>query len=333
MSGPLNPEVIALKLGEAGPEVRASEILPDVWSLFTIHGGGNSKRAPKIPNRAFIYRLHAADGSSFLAMVNAVWPDEERGEPFAMLKRMEDELGAKLRFIINPGPEHHLSLVPYAKAFPEARVVVSAGRIERENPALCALDNVETIPKGDALPELAAAGLHVHVWDGWMDGRLLARAQFRFRCPLGTTEPTLFFHAPTRSLINGGHGWFLWGKGDALPLPVRLLLRAREGEVVWSPRHHVVFDEERCQASAARLLEWPVETLLDLHVGKDRHLVGTAGKVVRSLVQPVVDGEWSHLPFKRGRLEIPEGYVTGGDWKSYRDIPASAWSDELKPEG
>ncbi len=64
-----------------------------------------------------------------------------------------------------------MSLHHYAEASPDARVMVAAGRIEREKPVLCALDNVQAMPLGDPLPELAAQGLHVHIWDGLMEGQ------------------------------------------------------------------------------------------------------------------------------------------------------------------
>jgi hypothetical protein len=42
-----------------------------------------------------------------------------------------------------------------------------------------------------------------------------------------------------------------------------------------------------------------------------------AKAAVDALCQPIVDGDWAALPLPREPLGIPEGRVTGGDWRSY----------------
>lgn len=157
------------------------------------------------------------------------------------------------------------TLTDYATAFPEARVLVAAGRIQRENPRLCAMDNVEAMAVGDAVPELAEQGLHVHVWDGLMEGKLINLSQFRFGARRGTSEPTLFWHEPSGTLLNGGHAWLYWGETTAVSWLARRLFGMKKGEVVWSPGYYSVFDRPRCAESARRVVDWPVESLLDLH--------------------------------------------------------------------
>jgi len=305
-------------LGRATGDVRLHKIAPDVWSLFSMHGGGNSRIAPKIPNRLLVFRVKDAAGKGSLIILNAIWPDEKNDQPFAALRALSNELGAPIRYILNPGPEHHLSLDKYALAFPDARVCVAAGRIERENPALCALDNVETMTAGDALPELSRQGFHVHVWDGFMEGAILNRAQFRFGAKRGTSEPTVFWHETSGSFLNGGHGWFYWAEADKQPWLIRKMMRLRKGEVVWSPVHYSVHDEKRCIESGKRILDWRFDNLLDLHAGLDQRIDGGAYQIAEGLLEPLIAENWESLPFKREELEIPEGKVTGGDWKSYR---------------
>ena len=316
------PEQCCMVLGRAVGAVQLQPVARDVWSLFTVHGAGNSRFAPRIPNRLLVFRVRDGSGRASLAVVNAVWPDTERDEPFQALRTLSNELSAPIRYIINPGPEHHLSLPEYARAFPDARVCVAAGRIERENPTLCALDNVETMPVGDVLPELSRQGLHVHVWDGFMEGRIINRSQFRFGARRGTAEPTVFWHEPSGSFLNGGHGWFYWAEGDSPPWLVRKMMHLREGEVTWSPIHYSVHDEPRCIDSARRILDWRFEHLLDLHAGVDQRIEGTAYEVAQSLLRPLIDENWDALPFGRESLEIPKGTVTGGDWRSYRRLTA-----------
>jgi hypothetical protein len=311
-------EVCCMALGKATGDVRLTAIGPDAWCLFTMHGAGNSRFAPRLPNRLLVFRVRDASGRAALVVLNAVWPDLERDQPFAALRDLSASLGAPIQFILNPGPEHHMSLMAYAEAFPDARVCVAAGRIQRENPALCAMPNVLVMPPGDALPELSRRGFHVHVWDGFMEQGFVSKSQFRFGAKRGTAEPTVFWHEASGIFVNGGHGWVYWAEGDKQPWLLRKLLKAREGAVVWSPLHYSVFDAKRCAASGERILDWRFEHLVDLHAGPDKRIEGHAHAVAEELMRPLLAGEWEALPFAVAELEIPEGTLTGGDWKSYR---------------
>jgi len=305
-------------VGKTVGDVYFTPIAKDLWSLFTMHGAGNSRFAPKLPNRMFAYRVRDASGKPSLVFLNVVWPDLTNDQPFAAMRALSAELGAPIRLILNPGPEHHLSLDKYAEAFPDVRICVAAGRLERENPALCALDNVETMPVGDVLPELSRQGLHVHVWDGFMEGTFANKAQFRFGAKRGTSEPTVVWHEASGTFLNGGHGWFYWADGDKQPWLIRRLMKLRKGEVVWSPIHYAMHDSARCVESARRILDWRFEHLLDLHAGADKRIEGGAYEVAEALLRPMVEENWEALPFGVEDLEIPEGTVTGGGWKSYR---------------
>ena len=311
-------EECCMVLGRTVADVHLAQIGPDLWSLYTLHGGGNSRFAPQIPNRLLVFRVRDAGGNPSLIIVNGVWPDEENDQPFIALRALSVELGAPIRFILNPGPEHHLSLDKYAVAFPDARVCVAAGRIERENPALCALDNVETMASGDALPELSKQGFHVHVWDGFMEGKILSQSQFRFGAKRGTAEPTVFWHESSGAFLNGGHGWFYWAEGDKQPWLIRRLMRLKQGQVTWSPLHYSMHDRGRCIESARRILDWRFDRLLDLHAGQDKRIDTGAHDVAEGLLRPMIEENWDDLPFGVEALQIPEGKVTGEGWKSYR---------------
>lgn len=311
-------ECCALVVGKAADEVRLSQIGPDLWSLFTIHSAGNARFGPRLPNRMLAYRVRDAAGNATLVLANAVNPDLEKDQPFKALRALSAELGAPIRYIINPGSEHHMTLGLYAEAFPDARVCVGAGRVERENPALCAMDNVEMLAHGDALPELSSQGLHVHVWDGFMEGNIMNRSQGRFSAKRGTAEPLVFWHEASNSLLNGGHGWFYWAAADKQPWLVQKVMRLKRGQVTWSPFHYTIHDAARCAASAERVLDWKFDRWLDLHAGQDQRIDSGAHDIVRGLLRPVLEQDWDALPFGVEPLEIPEGTVTGGDWKTYR---------------
>lgn len=301
----MEEEVQAITLGKAEAEVEPRQIAEGVWSIYALHKpaiGGSP-----LANRCLIYRVDGEAGATpWLVLVNAITPDLERDEPFAAIRKLAASLGAEVRYVFNPGPEHHLSLTPYAEAFPDAKIGIAKGRIERENPAVCALGNVMLLPPGDVCPELRARGFHVHVWDGLMEGKITNLVQARFRAKRGTAEPTLFFHEPSRTLLNGGHGWWYWGEKTFLPWPARKLFGMRQGAVVWSPYHYTVFDKDRCAASAERVLGWDFDTLLDVHVPMNDWLHEGAYAAVEPLCRPMVEGRWDALPLKHEPLEIPE---------------------------
>lgn len=299
----IEPEHVSIRLARAQEDMRPRQIAPGVWSIFAVHkppGPG------ELPNRCLLYSVADEAGKRSIIVVNGITPDLDANEPFNAIREHASSLGAEVRHIFNPGPEHHLSLAHYARAFPEAGIYVAAGRIPRVNPELCAMDNVHAMPPGDALPELAAQGFHVHVWDGLMEGRIGNVVQGKFFEPRGTAEPTLFFHEESRTLLNGGHGWWYWGEQAPVPWLARKLFRMKQGQVVWSPKHYCVFDEARCQASARRVLEWEVEQLLDLHAPMDDWMKSGAGPAVAGLCRPIAEGRWKDVPLKHDRLQIPE---------------------------
>lgn len=298
------PEQCGIILGRAQADLSPVPVAQGVWSLCAVH---RPPTGGKLINRCMLYEVEHPGETKSLVVLNGITPDLERDEPFGAIRRLAKERGASVDYIFNPGPEHHLSLAHYARAFPEARVLVAAGRIEREAPELCALDNVEAMAPGDALPELARAGLHVHVWDGLMEGRFPNTVQGRFFVPRGTAEPTLFFHERSKTLLNGGHGWWYWGRESAVPWLARKLLGMRQGEVVWSPRHYFVWDRDRCAASARRVVEWDFEQLLDLHVPLDDWLMVGAKEAVDGLCRPIAEGRWDDVPLRHDTLQIPEG--------------------------
>jgi len=301
-SGP--QEECSFHLGRASEAVRACKIAEGVWTIYALH---QPPVGPPLPNRCVIYEMDGiGDEKPTLAVVNAITPDSEKDEPFATIRRLAAERGADVAYIFNPGPEHHISMHHYARAFPAATIVVAAGRIERENPELCALSNVKCLRPGDVLPELAERGFHVHIWDGLMEGKIGNVAQGRFRAKRGTAESVLFYHTRSKTLLNGGHGWWYWGKETYMPWLARKMFRMKKGKVVWSPMHYRVFDKERCARSAARVLEWDVDLLLDLHVPLNDFMSAGVQSALHALCTPMVEGNWNELPLKQDSLQILE---------------------------
>ena len=59
-------EGCCMVLGKVMSTVRFAQIGPDVWSLYTMHGAGNSRMSPKIPNRMLAFRLCSKQLSVFM---------------------------------------------------------------------------------------------------------------------------------------------------------------------------------------------------------------------------------------------------------------------------
>lgn len=82
--------------------------------------------AVPIHNRSVVVRVPGG-----LAIIN---PAELRPEVLRDLRRLEEETGAGVRYLISPGDWHYLFIGQHKKAFPAATVYVPPGRIPSKTP-------------------------------------------------------------------------------------------------------------------------------------------------------------------------------------------------------
>jgi len=315
-------EQLCMDMGRATGDCTPCPVDEDVWTQVARHGPGQVAGSSSVTNRSIVYRLHPPDGPPFLVVLNGLWVDEEADQPFEGLRALESTTGARVRFILAPGGSHHLSLTAYARAFPEARVCVADGRIPRTNAELVAEPNVEVYPPASPPPELEAAGLRVHVVAGLMEGVGARRLQ---RIVGGnrdyhpdSTEPLVVLHVPTGSITSGGHQWWFLPADEAVvfhhPVARRLILRVLSlAQTYLTPGHivaetnrlYAIHDREALQASAAEILSWEFDALIDLHAPPNKGLRVGARRLFEELLEPLAAGQWDRVPWAEGSLPRP----------------------------
>jgi len=312
-------EEICMDMGQATTDCVPRSVAPDVWTQCARHGPGQRKGPLSVTNRSIIYRLHPPQGEAFLVLLNGLWVDLDGDQPFRGLRALEQETGARLRYILSPGASHHVSLAHYARAFPEAQVWVAAGRIRRMNPELLALDNVHDYPIEAPPPELAQAGLLVQVVGGLMEGPATVKAQ-RFAAGVkgyvcNATEPLMVCHVPTGAVTSGGHQWWFVPDGHdnvfTLPLVLKWMLSLfglgfgymAPGRVACETNHsYAIHDRAALQRSAQQVLAWDFDALLDLHAQPNTCPSSGARALLEPVLRPIAAGDWGALPWGESTL-------------------------------
>jgi hypothetical protein len=305
-------ECLCMNLGKSTGDCLPVQLDEDIWTQVVTHGPGNEVGPVSVANRSILYRLKPEGGDPFLVVLNALWCDDDTKEPCASVRKLADELGAPVKFVLTPGSGHHLSLHRYAEAFPDARICIPAGRIERHNTELFKFSNAETYT-GDTVPaELAAGGLDVILWEGLVEGptaKKFARLQMNFSYALGDVQPQCFLHRPSGTITNGGHHmWFCGGSEEEvfkMPGPMKFIMKlvtgARfdyvvPGKIMLDPNlSYSVADRAKVQASAKRVLAWEFDKMIDIHAGLNSQLASGARAVFEEALGPVARGEWDQV--------------------------------------
>lgn len=316
----IESECMCMDMGVAVTDCVPTQFDTDVWTQAVRHGPGQQKGPLSVINRSIIYRLHPSEGEPYLVILNGVWCDEDSGQPFVGLRELEKSTGAKVRFILAPAASHHLSLQQYARAFPQARVCVAEGRIGRANPELMAEPNVEAYPPQTPPPELADAGLRVHVIAGLMEGSRAARValltEFMWNYQADSTEPLMVLHEATGTLTNGGHQWMyvppdeegVFVAPGAMIFMMKHLLKAdmrfaAPGKVTLATDGgFAIHDRDALQASCKEVLSWDFDKMLDIHVQLDKNLESGAKALFEEALAPIVNSDWANVPFEQGQL-------------------------------
>jgi hypothetical protein len=256
----------------AGRAVRVAE---GFWIVATRHHPGGSQSFPEINNRCLIFEL-VDSGTRVLLVINGVEPGA-----IAEAKRIENETGLRVRYILSPGGGHHVLLPPWVEAFPRASVLVGPERIPRtaNGRKLLAMPNVSTYDAKHVLPQFAGqleflnfSGLlgapdNRSPGEGGPDGirlmfNMIVALLFKMNDPV---DELWTFHVPTRTLIGGENLGWMFPKAIHAGLPSLLKSMIEPDAVYLFKDARKVGDAKIVDACWQRILKWPAETVLTYH--------------------------------------------------------------------
>jgi hypothetical protein len=260
-------------------EGKAVAVWDGVWLLATRHRPGLSRHMFEINNRCFIFRLQDSKlGGPVLAVVNAV--DPVVGIP--EVRRIEQESGLKVRYVISPGGGHHLLLEPWHDQFPHAQVLVGPVRIPRtaHGQRLMQLPRVATMDARDPLPQFRGqleAVLFTGLTgpadmptppEGAADTRLnmVKKMAKLMTTPKRDPVDELWLHHAASGAVVAGENlaWYYTAENlRGKPFMLRSMVKPDRVWLWTMPRK--VADAEAVAACWARILAWPCRTLMTYH--------------------------------------------------------------------
>jgi hypothetical protein len=273
----------------------AAEVADGFWIVATQHHPGGSHQFPEINNRCLVFRI-VEEGSPRLLVINGV----DAGA-IAEVKRLEQQTGLVVRYVLSPGGGHHVLLPPWVAAFPQASVLVGPARIPRtaSGKKLMAMPRVSTFDPDAVLPQLhgqlefvSFRGLfgapdHRSPGEGGRDGvlmmlNLMLAMLFRMKDPV---DELWTFHVPTRTLIGGENLGWMYPRAEHAKLPGMI-----KGMVI--PDSVYLFKDARKVANAAvvdacwrAILKWPAETVLTYHDPAGHGFVGDCRAALEAAVR------------------------------------------------
>lgn len=267
---------------------KAVEIWDGVWLLATRHHPGLSKHMFEINNRCLVFRLQDPKHGPVLLVVNAV--DPLTGIP--EVRRLEQETGLTVRYIVSPGGGHHLLMAPWHAQFPQAEVLLCPVRIPRtaNGQKLMKLPRVRTMDLRHPLPQFAGQ-LDVMLFTGLVGpaddptphevgtpdtkfGLFVRMARFM---TAGLKDPVdeLWLHHPPSGLVVAGENLEWQYRKDQLrgqPFMLRSMIKP-DRVFIWNAARRV--GDPAAVASAWRqILAWPGRTLMTYHDPAGHAFVG-----------------------------------------------------------
>ena len=100
-----------------------TEFFEGCWVIATKHNPGLNE-ALELNNRVFVFRLKNKSGEDTLLVFGACGPTS-----IEAVKKLEEQTGLRVSWIVGNGGGHHLFLGLWYEAFPNARILVPARRI------------------------------------------------------------------------------------------------------------------------------------------------------------------------------------------------------------
>jgi hypothetical protein len=273
---------------------RAAEVADGFWIIATRHRPGFSQSMPEVNNRCLVFRLRDRDGEVLL-VANGVDP-----KVIPEVKRLEQQTGLVVRYILSIGGGHHLMLPEWRDAFTEARVLVGPDRVPRINAAkrLMAGPRVEIMDRDNPLPQFAGqldavlfhglCGFHDHPnrYEGGKDMSL-----FTFVRELMTLDDPCdelwLRHAATGTIIGGENlGWIL-SKETVKGFPFIMRMMFKADTVYVNAQARKVRDSASVAKAWTKVLAWGGNTLMGYHEPPGEGFRGDCRDVLTKAVEAV----------------------------------------------
>jgi hypothetical protein len=273
---------------------KAVAIADGFWVIATHHRPGFMKMSPDINNRCFVFKLREGE-REVLVVANGVDP-----KVMPEVRRLEEETGLRVRYILSVGGGHHLFLPAWRDAFTEATVLVCPVRVPTTRSAKKLVDGprVRAMDIDDPLPQFAGE-LEAVVFHG-LYGVRDDRTPYE-----GGAEPGLFkmmkmmrnldapvdelwlHHVPTGTVIGGENlGWILSKQSiKAFPWMLRMMMKA--DSVYINDKARKVADATAVAACWRRILAWDAATRLGYHELPGEAFRGDGRAALTAAVQAV----------------------------------------------
>lgn len=254
---------------------KAAKVAEGFWIVATRHQPGGSARFPAINNRCCVFRV-VEGGTPVLVVINGV----DAGA-IPEVHRIEQESGAKVRYVLSPGGGHHVLMGPWIDAFPEAKVLLCPDRTPRtaNGKKLLARPRVTTMDPEAPLPQFAGQldvvlfrgllGLHDHPSpaEGGSDS-LLAMMRMMFRMMFQLTDPIdelWVFHVASGTLVAGENLGWMYPANEHAKLPGMMKGMVKPDAVYLLKDARKVRDAQLVERCWRRVLAWPATTAMTYH--------------------------------------------------------------------
>jgi len=277
----------------------AVRVAKGMWVIATHHHPGGSRFSPHVNNRCLVFLLNDAldGGREVLLVANAT-----DGVALQPIRKLSEETGAPIRFLIAAGAGHSLHLAEWHDALPETQVLVGPTRIPRiaagrklaRSPRFKVFDGDDPLPmfhgQLEAVNFDSLGGFRETVTpkEGGKDSRWgMLGVMLRNMPPKDPHDELWLYHVASRTAIGGENlGWRL-SQADrvAMAWMLRMMMKAEVTYIVSGPRPPL--DKDRVRRHWEKILAWPADNLLSYHDTLGTGEIGNARAKLRHAVEAV----------------------------------------------
>jgi len=257
---------------------KAVQVADGFWIIATRHRPGLAKRMFEINNRCLVFRLREPSAEQILLVANAV----DAAQAVDEVRRLEQETGLRVRYVLSVGGGHHLHMDRWIDAFPEAKVLLPPVRIPRtrngrllmQKPRVATMDLDDPLPQFrgqlDAMLFHGLVGFPDHRTpaEGGSDGLLnmiKTMASMMTRPPSDPVDELWLHHVPTGTVIAGENLAWYYPAAEYRKLPFMGRKMLKPDKVWLMEMARRVTDPAIVRAGWNKVLSWPMTTLMTYH--------------------------------------------------------------------